>query len=120
MKKVLIAGLFLLGFITAAQAQNGQRQGKPTAEEMTERLHEAVTLSKDQYNQVLLLHEEMMEKMEDAGGPEADRETKREIRKTHKGKLLSLLTEEQVAKLKQHRKEHHRPHSRSQKEPSEG
>jgi len=115
-----MVGLLLVGAIVTAKGQTEQKRERPTAEEMTKRIHSTVELSKEQYNSVLLLNEELIRKMESAGGREADRETKKEIREEHRTKLHSVLNEEQMAKLKEHRKDRPRRQRKGEKKPSEG
>ena len=114
MKKtiLMIAVLFGLALSTSAQ-ENGKRE-LPSADQMTERMKTQLELTDEQYKSVYAANEEMIKMMEEAGGREADKETKNKIKKQHMAKLNEILTREQMAKLKEGYQQRDRKRKNSQ------
>jgi len=94
----------IFGFAFSSAAQEGRKGEKPNAEQMTERMKTQLNLTEDQYKSVYAANEEMIKMIVEAGGKEADRETKEKIRKHHLGKLNEILTPDQMGKMKEGRK----------------
>lgn len=102
----MIAVLFGLGLSTSAQ-EGGKRE-MPNAEQMTERMKTQLELTDEQYKSVYVANEEMIKMMEEAGGRDADQDTKNKIKKQHMAKLNEILTPEQIAKMKDQKQQRDR------------
>jgi len=91
----------LFGLALSSSAQEESRREMPSAEQMTERMKTRLELTDEQYKSVYAANEEMIKMIEEAGGREADQETRTKIRKQHLMKLNEVLTPEQMGKLKE-------------------
>lgn len=107
MKKtfLMIAVIFGLALSTSAQDQAQTQKEKQTAEQLTDRMKTQLNLTDEQYRSVFVANEEMIKMVEEAGGKEADKETKNKIRKEHLAKLNEILTPEQMGKMKDAKKQ---------------
>jgi len=115
MKKIILIAVVFVASIAVSYAQDTRQPKKLNAQEMTDRMSKDLELTKEQYISVLAINKEMVQMVEKSGGREADQETKTKIRKQHLAKLNGVLTPEQMAKVKENRKE--RKEMRSQRVP---
>jgi len=100
MKNTILTFALLLGIGLNVNAQNGTERQKPDAKTMTEKMKSRLELTDQQYKAVYTANEEMIKKMEEAGGREADRTEANAIKKEHLLKLNEVLTPEQMEKVK--------------------
>ena len=108
---ILMAFVVFGGILSANAQDQSRKETKLDAQEMTDRMAEDLKLTEEQYTSVLAINKEMVKSVEESGGREADRATKMTIKKEHHAKLNEVLTDEQMAKLKekrQNRRENHK------------
>jgi RNase H-fold protein (predicted Holliday junction resolvase) len=105
MKKTLLMIVVIFGLALSSAAQDETQREKRSAEQLTDRMKTQLELTDEQYKSVYVANEEMLSKVEEAGGKEADKATKNKIRKQHMAKLNEILTPEQMSKMKDGKKE---------------
>ena len=114
MKKtvILLLALVLGTAVSFAQPRDGQREMNPEdmAKRQTERLDEALDLSKEQEKQVYDLNLESGKKMrkmreENRGDWEAMRDQMRDVREEQNEKMKKILTDEQWNKYEKYMEE---------------
>ncbi|MFT5595394.1 MAG: RNase H-fold protein (predicted Holliday junction resolvase) [Flammeovirgaceae bacterium] len=105
MKKTFLLIALLFGLALSSAAQDQTQREERSAETLTDRMKTQLELTDDQYKSVYVANEEMLSKFEEAGGKEADKETKNKIRKEHLANLNEILTPEQMGKMKDGKKQ---------------
>ncbi len=102
MKKTLLTLTIILGATLMGNAQEIRRAVKPTPEKMTERMNTDLELSEDQYDAVFNANKELIDRIDEAGGRDAEREVLREIHDDYFASLEETLNEKQMAQVKEH------------------